>query len=107
VHCFLPSVGVRCGQVHHGSATTTAVVRRAIEHRKETLRALATQYGFKPGTVAKRKKRSSTVDLPSGPKEQHSPALAFFEEAIIVAFRNHSLLPLDDCPMRFNRQSRT
>lgn len=36
--------------------------------------------------VAKWKKRSSVSDLPTGPKE-----------AIIVAFRLHALLPLDDC----------
>ncbi|PJN94549.1 hypothetical protein CNY89_13850 [Amaricoccus sp. HAR-UPW-R2A-40] len=29
------------GQVHHGCATTTAAVRRAIQHSQESLRALA------------------------------------------------------------------
>lgn len=32
-----------------------------------------------------------------GPKEPHSTVLAL-EEAIIVAFRRHTHLPLDDCP---------
>lgn len=33
------------GQVHHGSATTTAAVRRAIQNSQESLRALARGVG--------------------------------------------------------------
>jgi hypothetical protein len=32
-----------------------------------------------------------------GPKTPHSTVLSSKEEAIIVAFRKHTLLPLDDC----------
>ena len=32
-----------------------------------------------------------------GPKEAHSTGLSIEEEAVIVAFRRHTLLPLDDC----------
>ena len=32
-----------------------------------------------------------------GPKESHSTVLSAEEEAVIVAFRKHTLLPLDDC----------
>jgi hypothetical protein len=41
------------GQVLDGSATTTEVVRRAIQHRQESLRALARRYGVNPKMVAK------------------------------------------------------
>ena len=85
------------GQVHHGSATTTAAVRRAIQHSQESLRALAKRYGINQKTVAKWKRRSSVADLPTGPKDPHSSVLSPEEEAIIVAFRRHTLLPLDDC----------
>lgn len=85
------------GQVHHGSATTTAAVRRAIQRSQESLRQLARHYGINPKTVAKWKKRASVVDLPTGPKEPKSTVLSVEEEAIIVAFRRHTLLPLDDC----------
>jgi transposase/transposase-like protein len=85
------------GQVHHGSATTTAAVRRAIQHSQESLRALAKRYGINQKTVAKWKKRTSVADLPTGPKEPHSTVLSQEDEAIIVAFRRHTLLPLDDC----------
>ena len=47
------------GQVLHGSATTTAAVRRAIQHSQESLRALAKRYGINPKTVAKWRKRAS------------------------------------------------
>jgi len=85
------------GQVLHGSATTTEAVRRAIQHSQESLRALAKRYGINPKTVAKWKKRGSVADLPTGPREPRSTVLSIGDEAIIVAFRQHTLLPLDDC----------
>ena len=85
------------GQVLHGSATTTEAVRRAIQCSQESLRALARRYGINQKTVAKWKRRSSVVDLPTGPKEPRSTVLSIEEEAIVVAFRKHTLLPLDDC----------
>ena len=85
------------GQVHHGSATTTAAVRRAIQHSQESLRALAKRYGINQKTVAKWKKRTSVADVPTGPKNPASTVLSIEEEGVIVAFRRHTLLPLDDC----------
>jgi len=85
------------GQVLHGSARTTAVVRRAIQHSQESLRALARRHGVNPKTVAKWKKRTAVADLPTGPRDAKSTTLSIEEEAIIVAFRRHTLLPLDDC----------
>jgi transposase InsO family protein len=85
------------GQVHHGSATTTAAVRRAIQHSQASLRQLSKRYGINQKTVAKWKKRSSIEDLRTGPRTPRSTVLTIEEEAIIVAFRRHTLLPLDDC----------
>jgi transposase InsO family protein len=85
------------GQVLHGSATTTAAIRRAIHHSQESLRTLAKRYGINQKTVAKWKQRSSVADLPTGPKEPKSTVLSIEDEAIVVAFRRHTLLPLDDC----------
>ena len=85
------------GQVLHGSARTRAAVRRAIQHSQESLRVLARRHGLNPKTVAKWKKRPSVQDERTGPKEPRSTVLALEEEAIIVAFRRHTLLPLDDC----------
>jgi transposase InsO family protein len=85
------------GQVLHGSATTTEAVRRAIQHSQESLRTLAGRYGINPKTVAKWKRRVSVADLPTGPTQPKSTVLSIEEEAAIVAFRRHTLLPLDDC----------
>jgi transposase InsO family protein len=85
------------GQVLHGCATTTEAVRRAIQHSQASLRTLARRYGINQKTVAKWKKRASVTDLPTGPKDARSSVLSVEEEAIIVAFRRHTLLPLDDC----------
>ena len=85
------------GQVLHGSARTTASVRRAIQHSQESLRVLAKRHGVNPKTVAKWKKRPSVQDERTGPKQPRSTVLSIEEEAIVVAFRRHTLLPLDDC----------
>jgi transposase InsO family protein len=85
------------GQLLHGSARTTAAVRRAIQHRQESIAALAERYDLNPKTVAKWKKRSFVQDAPMGPKQPRSTVLTKEEEALIVVFRKHTLLPLDDC----------
>lgn len=85
------------GQILHGRATTTEAIRRAIQDSQESLRTLAKRYGINPKTVAKWKKRQSVSDLPTGPREAKSTVLSLEEEAMIVAFRKHTLLPLDDC----------
>jgi transposase InsO family protein len=85
------------GQVLHGSARTTAAVRRAIQASQASLRSLAQRYGINPKTVAKWRRRSSITDLPTGPKQPKSTVLSAEDEAIIVALRQHTLLPLDDC----------
>src|SRR5215217_1811370 len=84
------------GQVLHGSATTTEAVRRAIQVSQESVRALARRYGISPTTVQKWRKRQTVTDERMGPKQPRSTVLSI-EEAIIVAFRRHTLLPLDDC----------
>jgi transposase InsO family protein len=61
------------------------------------VRALAKRFGVSPTTVQKWRKRTTTADAPMGPKEVRSTVLTAEEEAIIVAFRRHTLLPLDDC----------
>src|SRR5712692_583141 len=89
--------GCTMGQVLHGSATTTEAIRRTIQHSQARLRALAQRYSINPKTVAKWKKRGSVADLPTGPKRPKSTVLSIEEEAIVIAFRRHTLLPLDDC----------
>jgi transposase InsO family protein len=85
------------GQVLHGCARTTEAVRRAIQHSQESLRALARRHGVNPKTVAKWRARRDVADRRTGPTEPHSTTLSAEDEAVVVAFRRHTLLPLDDC----------
>jgi len=85
------------GQVLHGSATTTHAIRAAIQRSKATAKELAERHGINPKTVAKWKKRAFVHDAPMGPKDPRSTVLTVEDEAIAVAFRKHTLLPLDDC----------
>jgi hypothetical protein len=61
---------------------------------------LATRYGINPKTVAKWRKRRHVTDARMGPKEVRSTVLSVEEEAAVVAFRRHTLLPLDERPSR-------
>jgi hypothetical protein len=86
------------GQVLHRSATTTEAVRRAIQHsQSREPEGTGQVLRHQPQDVAKWKRRTSVTDLPTGPKEPRSTVLSVEDEAIIVAFRRHTLLPPDDC----------
>ena len=85
------------GQILHGSATTTHAIRAAIQRSKAPLKELAAQHGLNQKTVAKWRKRAFVQDAPMGPKNPRSTVLSAVEEAAVVAFRRHTLLPLDDC----------
>jgi len=52
------------GQILHGSARTTAAVRRAIHQSQDSLIMLASRYGINPKTVAKGKRRTSVQISP-------------------------------------------
>jgi transposase-like protein len=64
--------------------------------RPASARAPAAQYGLNAKTVRKWRKRTTTADKPMGPKTPKSTVLTPAEEAIVVAFRQKTLLPLDD-----------
>jgi hypothetical protein len=89
--------GSTMGQVRHGSATTTHAVRAAIQRSQASLAELSRELGINPKTVAKWRKRATVEDLKTGPRAPRSTVLREQEEAMIVAFRRHTLLPLDDC----------
>lgn len=85
------------GQVLHGSAKTTHAIRAAIQRSQASIKELSKRYNLNPKTVAKWKKRDFIEDAPMGPKEVRSTVLSAEEEAMVVVFRKHTLLPLDDC----------
>src|SRR5882757_1197764 len=82
--------------VLHGSARTTPHLRAEFQASKESSRALAARYGVNAKTVRKWRKRTTTGDALMGPKKPKSTVLTPAEEAIGVAFRQKTLLPLDD-----------
>jgi transposase-like protein len=59
--------------------------------------ALARELGINIKMVAKWRKRDQVEDTQMGPKQAHSTVLSIQEEAVIVAFRRHTLLLLDNC----------
>ena len=85
------------GQIRHGSATTTHAIRAAIQRSQASLAVLSKEFGINAKTVAKWRKRTFVDDLKTGPTKPRSTVLTEAEEAMIVAFRRHTLLPLDDC----------
>ncbi|MDR0631888.1 MAG: IS481 family transposase, partial [Holosporaceae bacterium] len=85
------------GQILHSCARTTEAVRRAIQNSKESLKTLSERYSINHKTVTRWRKRDYVHDAPMGPKNPHSTVLSREEEAVCVAFRRHTLLPLDDC----------
>jgi hypothetical protein len=54
------------GQLLHGSARTTAALRRTIQHSQESIARLAQRYDLNVKTVAKWCKRTSVEDAPMG-----------------------------------------
>jgi len=85
------------GKVLHGSATTTAAVRRAIQHSQESLTALAARYRINQTTGSKWHQRGSVDYLQTGPLEAKSTVLSVEGEAIFLALWRYAILPLDDC----------
>ena len=97
-----PSAAIKSKSLADQAFPNHAFLVGTIPHGKsrdsqESLRVLALRHGINPKTVAKWKKRRSVEDRRTGPREPRSTVLSIEDEAVIVAFRRHTLLPLDDC----------
>ena len=80
---------------------TTAEIRREIQQRRAVpSRQIAFYLGLNPKTVDKWKRRETIADAPMGPRHPVSTTLNAAEEALVVAFRRHTRLGLDDCLKR-------
>jgi transposase-like protein len=82
--------------VLHGCARTTPRIRAELQASQESTRSLAARHNLDPKTVKKWRSRTTTADAPMGPKAPRSTVLTPAEEAIVVAFRQKTLLPIDD-----------
>ena len=85
------------GQIRHGRASTSHAIGVRIQRSQASIAELSRESGINPKTVAKWRKRKTVEDQKTGPKEPRSTVLSEQEEAMVVAFRRHTLLPLDDC----------
>jgi hypothetical protein len=72
------------GQILHGGATTTGVVRLAIQRSSDSLRTLSKRHGINPKTALKWKKRTGVADSPAGPRAPRSMVLGVEDEAAVA-----------------------
>lgn len=84
----------------HANATTTPTMRMAIQEGFESDRARARRMGLNRKTIAKWKRRKTTLDEPSGPKAPHALRLDPAEEDFVVHYRLVTRLTLNDCLVR-------
>ena len=85
------------GNFFHGSATPTEAVRRAIQHSRASPRALAQRHGVNPKTLGKWNKRDTKRTARKDQSAAFNGALGLPKRRSIVAFRQLTVLPLDDC----------
>jgi hypothetical protein len=78
-------------------STVVPVRQRRFVEQSSVVKTLAERFDLNPKTVAKWRKRKDFQDELMEPKQAHSTVLTPEEEINIVAFRKHTLLPLDDC----------
>lgn len=83
------------GSILHGSARATPCVRAELQGSQESSRALAARYGLNPKTVRKWRKQTTTADAPMGLRIPKSTVLTSAKEAIVVGFRQKTMLPLN------------
>lgn len=86
------------GQVLHGCAKTTYAIREELQRSKASIASLSRLYNINPKTVIKWQKRSDegVADRSHTPKKTRTK-LTIENEALIIAFRKSTQLPLDDC----------
>jgi len=71
-------------------------LRSNVPRGQASISALSKELGINPKTVAKWRKQATIDDLKTGPGDPRSTVLTQPVEAAVVAFRRHTLLPLDD-----------
>ena len=86
------------GQLLHGCAKTTHAIRAELQRSKASISELSKLYNINPKTVIKWRKRTEegVADRSNAPKTTRT-VLSEVEQALIIAFRKATQLPLDDC----------
>src|ERR1700733_1587423 len=86
------------GQLLHGCAKTTHAIRKELQRSKASIQELSRRYNINPKTVVKWRNRveEGIRDRSNAPKSPRT-ALSAADQALIIAFRKATQLPLDDC----------
>jgi transposase InsO family protein len=84
-------------QILHKRATTTHAIRAEIQRSQDSIATLSKRFNLNPKTVLKWRHRDTVEDAPMGPSKPRSISMTPLQEAAAVAFRQKTLLPLDDC----------
>ena len=84
------------GQALHRSAETTHAARTLIQRSKALNGGMSRELRGNLKTVAKWRKGDGVEQGGLGPKQGPSTAHSIHEEAAIVAFPSHTVLPLDE-----------
>ena len=78
-------------EIRHGSASTTQAIRTPIQPAQASIAERSRELGIHPKTVSRWRKRQSVEEQKTGPKEPRSTVLRADGEAMVGAFRRHTL----------------
>jgi hypothetical protein len=92
---FSSGMAADCGKAQHGNDTTTEAVRRARQNCEESLSAQAERHRVSQKTMAMAT-WTSVANLPTGPSFAKATVPMHNSEAMVIAFRRHTLLQLND-----------
>ena len=95
------------GQVRDDYAATKYAIRAVIQSSQATTAALNRDLGVNVKALAKWRKRVTIEDRKTGATQPSSTVPNADEDAMIVAVRRPTLLPIDDCYRSYNQPSRT
>ena len=94
------------GQVRNGYAATKHAIRAVMQSSQATTAALSRDLGVNVKALAKWRKRVTVEDRKTGATQPSSTVPSADEDAMIVAVRRPTLLPMDDCCPSYNQPSR-
>ena len=95
------------GQVRHGYAATKHAIRAVMQSSQAWTAALSRDLGVNVKALTKWRKRVTIEDRKTGATQPSSTVPNTDEDAMIVAVRRPTLLPMDDCNRSYNQPSRT
>ena len=93
------------GQVRHKYVTAAHAITAAIQQSQAITAALSREPIITVKTVAKWRKCETVEDCKTGSTYPNFTVLSADEEPMVIAFRRHKLLLMDDCRLPYNQPS--